>query len=65
MLAIVVAIHNATRALQIVLNKLMVAFLFFGHRSRGPRPSPNSTPPTDFAFADPRMSMFLGNRSGA
>src|SRR5215475_6086687 len=47
LLAIVVAIHNTTRAPQIPLNMLMVAFLCVGCRIQGRSHRP--TPPTDLS----------------
>src|SRR5262245_54411071 len=53
MLAIVVAVHITTRAPQIVLNMLMVAFLDVGCRKAGAAAFAQLHPPTDNASADP------------
>src|ERR1700752_3491079 len=62
--AIVVAIHDATRALQIVLNKPMIAFLFSATEAtgRGLRPAP---PADRFCLCRSEQEHVSGSRSNA
>src|SRR5579872_6970092 len=63
-LAIVVAVLNATRALQIVLNGPMVAFPFSAAKLRAAAFA-RLHPPTDFYFCQSMQRHVSGNRSDA